>query len=100
MLCSSVETGIGCIATSVPSLRHYLQRAGGGSNSRGPSGGWPNASGIKTISQQRVRDMKRSNDWEVLQDRASNEELESVLPPWRSGEADIKMEGLIMNDRE
>ncbi|KAF9699838.1 hypothetical protein EKO04_002336 [Ascochyta lentis] len=35
MLCSNIETGIGCIASSVPSLRHFFRRNGDGSS--GPS---------------------------------------------------------------
>jgi hypothetical protein len=29
VLCSNVETGIGCIASSIPSLRHFTQRKDG-----------------------------------------------------------------------
>lgn len=35
MLCSNIETGIGCIASSVPSLRHFFKRNNDGSS--GPS---------------------------------------------------------------
>lgn len=35
MLCSNIETGIGCIASSVPSLRHFFRGANDGSS--GPS---------------------------------------------------------------
>ena len=35
ILCSNIETGIGCIASSVPSLRHFLRRNSDGSS--GPS---------------------------------------------------------------
>ncbi|KAF2829888.1 cytochrome P450 [Ophiobolus disseminans] len=75
LLCSNIETGIGCIASSVPSLRHYFRRTGNESGSSGPSGGRPSALGIQTISQQRVRDIKRVDEWEVLQDGASDQEL-------------------------
>ena len=36
MLCSNIETGIGCVASSIPSLRHFLQGPNDGSS--GPSG--------------------------------------------------------------
>jgi hypothetical protein len=32
VLCSNIETGIGCIASSVPSLRHFFRRNGDGSS--------------------------------------------------------------------
>lgn len=32
VLCSNVETGIGCFASSIPSLRHYFQRERDGSS--------------------------------------------------------------------
>ena len=35
MLCSNIETGIGCIASPLPSLRHFFRRNGDGSS--GPS---------------------------------------------------------------
>jgi hypothetical protein len=35
MLCSNIETGIGCTASSIPSLRHFFRRNGEGSS--GPS---------------------------------------------------------------
>jgi hypothetical protein len=74
MLCSNIETGIGCICSSVPSLRHFLQRDASGSDSRGLSqrqaGG---TNGIKTISSHRVRNVVRPEDsWEELQDGSSD----------------------------
>lgn len=43
MLCSNIETGIGCIASSVPSLRRFIARTRGTSEKTNPSG-----SGTKT----------------------------------------------------
>ena len=39
MLCSNIETGIGCIASSVPSLRHFFRHEYSESGSGGPSNG-------------------------------------------------------------
>jgi hypothetical protein len=54
MLCSNIETGIGCICSSVPSLRHFLQRDASGSDSRG-------------LSQRQA-----GGTWEELQDGSSD----------------------------
>lgn len=43
VLCSNIETGIGCIASSVPSLRRLIARSRGTTESTNPSG-----SGTKT----------------------------------------------------
>ncbi|KAL2882788.1 hypothetical protein SGCOL_002000 [Colletotrichum sp. CLE4] len=43
VLCSNIETGIGCIASSVPSLRRFIARTRGESEKTNPSG-----SGTKT----------------------------------------------------
>jgi hypothetical protein len=71
MLCSNIETGIGCICSSIPSLRHFFRRDGSSSDSKG-HGSRPGLN-TKTISQQRVRKMGRSEeDWEELQDAESD----------------------------
>jgi hypothetical protein len=94
MLCSNIETGIGCIASSVPSLRHFLRRNGDESSSGGPSAGRPSG-GIKTISQQRVR--RPEDNWEVLQDGDSDRSVAPIHPKGvqqRAYEMDIEMKGL------
>jgi hypothetical protein len=71
MLCSNIETGIGCICSSLPSLRHYFRRDASSTDSKG-LGSRP---GLKssTINQQRPRKMGRSEeDWEELQDGDSD----------------------------
>jgi hypothetical protein len=71
MLCSNIETGIGCICSSLPSLRHFLQRDASSTDSKG-LGSRPGLNS-KTISQQRPRKMGRSEeDWEELQDGDSD----------------------------
>jgi hypothetical protein len=71
MLCSNIETGIGCIASSVPSLRHFFRNQDSQSSSKGLSQRPP--VGPKTISQQRVRHIGRpEDDWEELQDDDSD----------------------------
>jgi hypothetical protein len=72
MLCSNIETGIGCICSSLPSLRHFFRRDASSNDSKG-LGSRPGLNTNKTISQQRVRKMGRSEeDWEELQDGDSD----------------------------
>lgn len=95
MLCSNIETGIGCICSSLPSLRHFLRRDASGSDSKGFS----QKAGTNTISAHRPRKMGRSDDdWEVLQDGSSDH---SVAPLASKGiqkeqtfEVDIEMHGM------
>lgn len=47
MLCSNIETGIGCITSSIPSLRRVI-RGGGSSAENGASGG-------STMQRSRLR---------------------------------------------
>jgi hypothetical protein len=62
MLCSNIETGIGCIASSVPSLRHFLRRNGDGSS--GPSKRSGTGTQLVTVGgsrqQRRIRDSFRN----------------------------------------
>lgn len=103
MLCSNIETGIGCVAASVPSLRHYFRHSGDGSSSGGKSGVKPSA-GVKTISQQRSRNVGRlENDWEVLQDGDSDLSVTPIHPMGTQQgayEVDIEMKGLGKPDRD
>ncbi|KAL5118193.1 hypothetical protein ACEQ8H_003865 [Pleosporales sp. CAS-2024a] len=74
MLCSNIETGIGCTASSVPSLRHFLRRDASGSDSKGLS--QKSRSGLHTISQQRVRKIGRTDEeWAELQDGSSDRSI-------------------------
>jgi hypothetical protein len=62
MLCSNIETGIGCIASSVPSLRRFFQRNGEGSS--GPSKRSGTGTQLVTVGgsrqQRRLRDSFRN----------------------------------------
>ncbi|KAJ4311533.1 hypothetical protein N0V94_007905 [Neodidymelliopsis sp. IMI 364377] len=99
ILCSNIETGIGCFASSIPSLRHFFQRERdgssgpsskghlsvgsklitGGTNSRRPRGGngFRNPTDIgfslSTVHQGRAEDT-----WERLQDGASDKSDEPI----------------------
>jgi hypothetical protein len=74
MLCSNIETGIGCICSSIPSLRHFIQRDGSSSASRGHSQRL--GASTNTISNQRVRKLGRSDEnWEELQDGESDRSI-------------------------
>ncbi|KAF1916849.1 hypothetical protein BDU57DRAFT_595411 [Ampelomyces quisqualis] len=79
MLCSNIETGIGCICSSVPSLRHFLRRDTSGSDSKGLS---QRAGGMaKTISQQRSRKLGQKEDnWEELGDGSSDRSVVMLHP--------------------
>lgn len=63
MLCSNIETGIGCIASSVPSLRHFFRRNKDGSS--GPSNK-RSGTGTQLVTvggsrqQRRIRDSFRN----------------------------------------
>jgi hypothetical protein len=97
MLCSNIETGIGCVASSVPSLRHFLRRDASGSDSRGLS--QKSKGGLKTISQQRVRNIARAEDnWEELQDGSSDRSVALLnskgIHKEQTFELDIEMQGL------
>ena len=87
MLCSIIETGIGCICSSVPSLRHLL-RSGGSEGSSGPSNkrSLPlNSDNVFTVGSQ-PRKLQtdgglglsglprgRKEVWEELEDGASDQ---------------------------
>jgi hypothetical protein len=97
MLCSNIETGIGCICSSLPSLRHFLRRDASGSDSKGLSqrpGGAP-----KTISQQRSRKIGRTEDnWEELEDGSSDRSVALLhskgIQKEQTFELDIEMRDL------
>ncbi|OHF00977.1 hypothetical protein CORC01_03805 [Colletotrichum orchidophilum] len=91
VLCSNIETGIGCIASSVPSLRRFIARTRGTSEKTNPSGSGTK-SGLFTIGSKplepRSRDRYRNptdvafsltavhgrgdESWERLQDGDSD----------------------------
>lgn len=62
MLCSNIETGIGCIASSVPSLRHFFRGANDGSS--GPSGpsGKRSDGGTQLVTVGGSRQQRRLRD--------------------------------------
>jgi hypothetical protein len=92
MLCSNVETGIGCFASSIPSLRHYFHANADGStdphskrhvtssklitgNSSRSRGGLDSKNiGFSLTSVSHAR---KQDDWERLQDGHSEE---GILP--------------------
>jgi hypothetical protein len=97
MLCSNIETGIGCICSSVPSLRHLLRHDASGSDSKVPS--FKAGGGTKTISSQRVRQLGRSEDnWEELQDGDSDRSVALLhskgIQKEQTFDVDIEMRGL------
>ncbi|KAH7398962.1 cytochrome P450 [Phaeosphaeria sp. MPI-PUGE-AT-0046c] len=101
MLCSNIETGIGCFCSSLPSLRHFLRRDASGSDSKGLS----QRAGTATISQQRPRKLGRSDDdWEVLQDGSSDRSIALLqskgIHKEQTFEVDIEMNGMEKGDRE
>jgi hypothetical protein len=101
MLCSNIETGIGCICSSVPSLRHLLRHDASGSDSKVPS--YRAGGGTKTISSQRVRPHGRSeNNWEELQDGDSDRSVALLhakgIQKEQTFDVDIEMMGLEKND--
>lgn len=127
MLCSNIETGIGCIASSVPSLRHFFRREGNDSSS-GPSNKRsattnPNFFTVGSQPQQRrLRDSFRhkptdagfnfssahhsrpEENWERLQDGDSDRSHRSDAPidpmgihKERSYKVDIEMKDLEMS---
>ncbi|KAH5251997.1 hypothetical protein HBI82_039470 [Parastagonospora nodorum] len=97
MLCSNIETGIGCICSSLPSLRHFLKRDGSSSDSKGHS--QKTRSGLQTISQQRVRNIGRAKEdnWEELPDGSSDRSVALLnskgIHKAQTFEVDIEMEG-------
>jgi hypothetical protein len=86
ILCSNVETGIGCIASSMPSFRHFIRRdtSNNGYASSGPSNrNTPNPSkNFFTIGSRRRDNISdrfslgtvrhEREDWEQLHDGASD----------------------------
>jgi hypothetical protein len=86
ILCSNVETGIGCIASSVPSLRYFIRRehSANGYASSGPSNrNTPDPSrNFFTIGSRRRENISdrfslgtvrhEREDWERLHDGASD----------------------------
>ncbi|KAH6638159.1 hypothetical protein C7974DRAFT_432869 [Boeremia exigua] len=60
MLCSNIETGIGCIASSVPSLRHFFRRGNDGSS--GPSNNKRSGTGTQLVTVGGSRQQKRLRD--------------------------------------
>jgi len=97
MICSNIETGIGCICSSLPSLRHFLKRDASSSDSRGHS--QKSRSGLQTISQQWVRNISRpkENNWEELQDGSSDRSVALLnskgIHKAHTFEVDIEMDG-------
>jgi hypothetical protein len=96
MLCSNIETGIGCIASSIPSLRHYLRREDNDSNSRGINR--KPTVGINSINQQRSgRIGKAHDDWETLHDGESDRSVALLntksIKKQQTYEVNIEMRG-------
>lgn len=91
MLCSNVETGIGCFASSIPSLRHYFHANADGSTNphskqhitssklTGNSSRSRNGHDNKNIgfSLTSVSHARKQDDWGRLQDGHSEE---GILP--------------------
>ncbi|KAF1941458.1 cytochrome P450 [Clathrospora elynae] len=86
MLCSNVETGIGCIASSVPSLRHFFRSdssesssgpsqkktSGSNSNNRFTVGSVPRLASTNQGFSLATVHHGRAEDWERLNDGASD----------------------------
>jgi hypothetical protein len=100
MLCSNVETGIGCIASSLPALRHYFRGAGEGSSSGGPSAMRQSNANLKSGTQQRGRKMGRMEDWEALDDAASDQSATPIHPYGITKTYDIEMSSMEKTDRD
>jgi hypothetical protein len=98
LLCSNIETGIGCIASSLPSLRYFLQKEGSSTNSRGLS--QRQGGGTKTIGgESRVRRTGRlDDDWEELQDGSSDRSVALLntkgIQKESTFEVDIELRGM------
>jgi hypothetical protein len=60
MLCSNIETGIGCVASSVPSLRHYFRLDNSESDS-GPSKRQNNSKSFFTVGSVPPRGGRRGS---------------------------------------
>lgn len=120
MLCSNIETGIGCIASSLPSLRYFFRGDGTGSSS-GPTAkrSVPTNDANLTIgspmpNQRRWRDSFRNtsgagfsrstvqgkggDSWERLTDGDSDRSDVAIDPTGihkeRSYRVDIEMKGM------
>lgn len=86
MLCSNVETGVGCIASSLPALRYFFRRdrrSGQNNGDNAPGIGWsfftigsppwrkPVDSVLKLSS---LRHSRADDNWERLEDGAASAE--------------------------
>jgi hypothetical protein len=101
VLCSNVETGIGCFASSIPSLRHLFQREGDGSSDPNSKRYFPTGSKLITASGKSRRPRgcnsfrnptdigfslstvhhgRAEDNWERLQDAASDKSDAPVNP--------------------
>ncbi|KAH8717022.1 hypothetical protein GQ44DRAFT_742103 [Phaeosphaeriaceae sp. PMI808] len=93
VLCSNIETGIGCFASSIPSLRHFFPQdastngSGGQLDVRG-------SSALNTISQQRTRKTPQMEDWEILEDGSSDLSHTPIHPKKNHEEIEIEMTGM------
>jgi hypothetical protein len=86
ILCSNVETGIGCIASSMPSFRHFIRRepstngyAGSGPSNRNTPNPSKNFLTIGSRRRDNISDRfslgtvrHEREDWEQLNDGASD----------------------------
>lgn len=95
MLCSNIETGIGCTASSIPSLRHFFRREYS-ENSSDPTNKRsiprPNNNHFTIGSQSRrgpidsgfslasVNHGRAEETWERLHDGASDQSEEPIAP--------------------
>lgn len=93
MLCSNIETGVACIASSVPSLRKFRQEHGGSSSDPSKRTAPQRSSKFFTVGSQPRRGLadggfslnsvhhgRSEEDWEILHDGASDQSLTSVPP--------------------
>jgi hypothetical protein len=97
LLCSNIETGIGCIASSLPSLRYFIQKTDSQTSSKGLS--QRQGGGTKTNSESRVRRTGGlEDDWEELQDGDSDRSVALLhtkgIQKESTFEVDIELRGM------
>lgn len=92
MLCSNIETGIGCIASSVPSLRSLI-RPSDSEGSSGPSKRSVQRPSNFTFGSQPRRGVPEEN-WERLHDGASDQSEAPITSKERAAAFDFELSSM------